>query len=245
MPETITITTPPGGPDKPPEQPQTQQPQGGGDRPKWLPEKFKSPEDMAAAYAQLETKLGAPKVPEPVKPGIPESVQETELFSPDEQTAMYEEYAKDRKFSEDTVTKLKAKGISTKLAESIAQGWQAQVALRDRAVYDAAGGEAALQEAQKWAAVHWTEQQAAAYTRIMQSGDTDAMVFAAKALASEARGGKAPTLLTGSGQTQGVSPFRSFQQMMEAQGDPRYGKDPAFMADFDARLALGKKLNLF
>lgn len=31
--------------------------EGGDDRPKWLPEKFKSPEAMARAYADLETKL--------------------------------------------------------------------------------------------------------------------------------------------------------------------------------------------
>ena len=28
------------------------------DRPEWLPEKFKSPEDMAASYSALESKLG-------------------------------------------------------------------------------------------------------------------------------------------------------------------------------------------
>ena len=27
------------------------------DRPEWLPEKFKSPEDMAASYSALESKL--------------------------------------------------------------------------------------------------------------------------------------------------------------------------------------------
>ena len=30
-------------------------------RPEWLPEKFKSPEDMAKAYAELEGKLGGNK----------------------------------------------------------------------------------------------------------------------------------------------------------------------------------------
>ena len=28
------------------------------DRPEWLPEKFKSPEDMASSYSELESKLG-------------------------------------------------------------------------------------------------------------------------------------------------------------------------------------------
>ena len=31
------------------------------DRPEWLPEKFKSVEDMAKAYSALESKLGQPQ----------------------------------------------------------------------------------------------------------------------------------------------------------------------------------------
>ena len=33
-------------------------PQEQSDRPEWLPEKFKSPEDMSKAYSELEKKLG-------------------------------------------------------------------------------------------------------------------------------------------------------------------------------------------
>ena len=40
----------------------TELPQEENDRPQWLPEKFKSAEDMAQAYSELEKKLGqAPK----------------------------------------------------------------------------------------------------------------------------------------------------------------------------------------
>ena len=30
----------------------------GAERPEWLPEKFQSPEDMAKAYGELESKMG-------------------------------------------------------------------------------------------------------------------------------------------------------------------------------------------
>ena len=44
------------------QQPETELPQEENDRPQWLPEKFKSAEDMAQAYSELEKKLGqAPK----------------------------------------------------------------------------------------------------------------------------------------------------------------------------------------
>ena len=50
-------STPPSGPDKPEVAPV--EPQQTTERPAWLPEKFKSAEDLAKAYSELETKLGA------------------------------------------------------------------------------------------------------------------------------------------------------------------------------------------
>lgn len=46
---------------------------GGDDRPKWLPEKFKSPEALASAYANLEKKLrdGGKKDPDDIVPDEP------------------------------------------------------------------------------------------------------------------------------------------------------------------------------
>ena len=35
------------------------------DRPEWLPEKFGSPEDMAKAYGELESKLGGQETEDP------------------------------------------------------------------------------------------------------------------------------------------------------------------------------------
>lgn len=39
-------------------------PEPEGDRPAWLPEKFKKPEDLAKSYKELERKLGQPTTPE-------------------------------------------------------------------------------------------------------------------------------------------------------------------------------------
>jgi len=38
-----------------------------GERPEWLPEKFKTPEDLAKSYKELERKLGQPRNPVPEK----------------------------------------------------------------------------------------------------------------------------------------------------------------------------------
>ena len=41
------------------------QPAPAADRPAWLPSKFKSPEELAASYAQLEQRLGGGGQPAP------------------------------------------------------------------------------------------------------------------------------------------------------------------------------------
>lgn len=55
MAETVVAATPPAPAEAPPVEKST------GDRPAWLPEKFKSPEDMAKAYSELEKKQGGAK----------------------------------------------------------------------------------------------------------------------------------------------------------------------------------------
>ena len=58
MSETITITEAETGPEAPQEEaPQDNQP---SERPEWLPEKFKTPEDLAKSYSELEKKLSSP-----------------------------------------------------------------------------------------------------------------------------------------------------------------------------------------
>ena len=52
MAETITITQPETGPEAPQEEAQDNQ----SERPEWLPEKFKTPEDLAKSYSELEKK---------------------------------------------------------------------------------------------------------------------------------------------------------------------------------------------
>jgi hypothetical protein len=52
---TQTVTTPPTGPTAP-----ATPPAADPNRPAYLPEKFKTAEDLAKAYVELEKKLGTP-----------------------------------------------------------------------------------------------------------------------------------------------------------------------------------------
>ena len=61
-------------------------------RPEWLPEKFKSAEDLAKAYSELEKKLGAPKPKDEAKP---EAKSETEKDTSDAEASEPEKAARD------------------------------------------------------------------------------------------------------------------------------------------------------
>ena len=53
---------------------QAQEPEAAPERPEWLPEKYKSPEDLAKAYKELESKLG--KKDEDLRSQIEKEIQE-------------------------------------------------------------------------------------------------------------------------------------------------------------------------
>jgi hypothetical protein len=109
------------------QQPEEEQQQ---ERPEWLPEKFKSAEDMANAYSELEKKLGQPQPQEEEQP------QQTEETNDDEQTqatnyneavveASQEFFNNDGQLSEETYKKLEGIGLPRDLVDSYAAGQQA------------------------------------------------------------------------------------------------------------------------
>ena len=85
--------------EKPQEQAQAETeelPQEQSDRPEWLPEKFKSPEDMSKAYAELEKKLGqAPKEDTDEAEQVEEKAEDKEEQSEEDVSEAYQ--AVDRK----------------------------------------------------------------------------------------------------------------------------------------------------
>ncbi|WP_421876594.1 hypothetical protein [Pacificispira sp.] len=74
------------------------------DRPEWLPEKFKSPEDMAKAYANLEKKLGEKQPSAPESYDFDTAIQEHGLaeLSDDERTMITDGF-KELKMTQDQV----------------------------------------------------------------------------------------------------------------------------------------------
>ena len=130
------------------EQPQTEEVQS--DRPEWLPEKFKSAEDMARAYSELEKKMGAGAKEDEAE--VEQS--ETEAENKQEQTeenvseayqtiaeASKEFFENDGQLSEETYNALEKAGLPRDLVDSYAAGQQALLQSEEAQIQSVANGQ--------------------------------------------------------------------------------------------------------
>lgn len=137
----------------------------GDERPDWLPEKFKSAEDLAKAYAELEKSQSRPKDDEPSddeKSDDEKSDDEgdpREAFTAEVKTSVDDaaaEYAENGELSEETYGKL-TDLLGQATVDTYLSGIAALEADLTAKVYETAGGEDAYKSAVEWAQENWSE----------------------------------------------------------------------------------------
>lgn len=205
------------------------------DRPAWLPEKFKSPEDLATAYKALETKLGTPAVETPV--------QQTQ--TPPQQITFdmtkYEtEFAKDGKLSDTSYQELQGRGFAKDVVDNYVTGRQATYQAQADALLAPVGGKGGYDAMIQWAAQKLPADAVAAYNEAMQTNNPAVIKTAIAGLHAQYKlsNGSDPKLVGGgSNVTTGPAPFKSQAQLTEAMSDPRYSRDPAYQQEVLDRLA--------
>lgn len=229
-------------------------------KPKWLPDKFKSPEDMAKSYQELEkqyTQLRQGKAPVDETP--PEEKPDAPLEEVDGKQATVEDvkellpgFSEDQimEFSEtawetgtlkdDQYAALEAKGFSREIVDQYIQGQMALAEGQRNALINAGGGEAKVNEMFSWAATNLDKATIDNFNAKFDAGGPDAFM-AMELLASKyAQSGKAGAsgLVTGAATAPNVSTdvFRSVAQVQEAMSDPRYKTDPAFRSEVAKKL---------
>ncbi len=209
------------------------------DRPAWLPEKFKTPEDFAASYKELETKLGSQK-PDATKEGgeKPAEPQVLDLSS------AVEEYAKDGALSEATFKALEAKGITRSMVSSYVAG---QVALGQQTVATLAqvvGGQEELKKVLEWSKLNLSKEEAAAYNAALDGNKIEESKLLLSAIHQRyvKENGRDPKLVNGEGSPRsgGVQPFENSAQVMEAMKDKRYATDESYRQQVARRMAISK-----
>lgn len=194
------------------------------ERPEWLPEKFTKPEELAAAYASLETKLTSSG----------KSLDSLDAYS--------DEFAKTGTLSEESLKEIVNLGIPEGTVRAYIAGQEALAETNLKGIMEVAGGEEQYNALVTWAQNNIPEEHVNAYNSIMENGDTATIKMAIaglKARYEQSNGsmGKPGRLLQGGTTTESGGTFRSVAEIVSAMSDPRYSKDPAYRADVERRIA--------
>lgn len=211
-------------------------------RPDWLPEKFKDPEQLAQAYAELEKQFS-------FREQEPQQEEEQEF----ENVEAADEYLKENGLdfddlsnsfwendglSEEQYDALEAAGIPSDIVDQFIDGQMAVKNQTQAAVFDAAGGEEGYAQMMNWATNTLSEREQDAYNAAVNSGDMESVMLAVQGLNARFRSeyGDNPTLVQGQAADVTAGAFQSVAEITAAMSDPRYEKDPAYRSSVEAKL---------
>ncbi len=220
------------------------------DRPEWLPDKFKTPEDLANAYNNLEGKLGSNEETQQQQEDLPPTeVQES--TDEDSQTsaiiAASDEFSEQGQLSEDTYKTLEDSGLSRNLVDSYIEGQQALQASGEAELLSEIGGREAYEQISEWASEALSENQLDAYNKALETGTDEQASLALdwiKTKYEEANGVSPSSFVQGGTKGSGESAFESRAQVLaamsekDARGKKRYEVDPAYRKEIERRLAI-------
>jgi hypothetical protein len=209
------------------------------DRPEWLPEKFKTAEDMAQAYASLEQKIGSQdEVQQPEENNLEEIADELENRGVDFD-ALSNEFMEQGGLTEDSYGKLLAAGIPRTMVDQFIEGQNAVAGQMQQQAYSQVGGEQAYADMTTWASDNLPEASIDAFNSAVNSGNQETANLAIQGLQARYRSvnGSEPTLVMGETNTVSGGVFNSAAQLTAAMRDPRYSTDSAYRQSVASKLS--------
>lgn len=222
---------------------------GSEERPSWLPEKFKSPEDMAKAYSELESKIGKPAEPK-ADDAPPAEVPNPTEATPDDATKALSERGLDlSKFSEefsekgeltpDSYAELEKAGLSKDIVDQYIEGQKARASQYESSVKAEVGGDEGYNQMVTWAKSNMSPAEITAFNSAVSSGDVNQAKLAVLGLSTRysSANGSDPKRTIGGGKAGAQDAFESTAQLTEAMRDPRYKADPAYRASVQNKLS--------
>jgi len=224
--------------------------------------KFKSVEDLAASYKELEGKLGT--VTEEDQPQTEEEQTETndtefnaEEFYGDGLASVLEEvgidpqeisnrFTESGEINEDDYSKLKEAGFSKQVIDTYLDGVRnatgasgediatAQI----QGIKDSVGGDDNYGKMVSWAIDNLPAEEVKEFNSLTETANATAIKFAVQGLYSQYNNamGVEPNLVSGKASSSGPTPYRSTAEVVTAMSDPRYGKDVTYTEDVQRRL---------
>ena len=224
--------------------------------------KFKSVEDLAASYKELEGKLGAATEEDQAETSEQEETETTESdfdaeeYYGDGLASVLEEVGIDpqeisNRFTEtgeindDDYAKLGEAGFSKQVIDTYLDGLRnggvtgediasAQI----QGIKDSVGGDDNYSKMVAWAVDNLPANEVNEFNSLTETGNATAIKFAVQGLYSQYNNamGVEPNLVTGRASQSGPTPFRSTAEVVTAMSDPRYGKDVTYTEDVQRRL---------
>ena len=207
--------------------------EGDQERPQWLPEKFKSAEDMANAYSELEKKMGDTEESSSESVGEPSEANEVVVEAS-------KEFFEKGELTNDTYDSLSKLGLSKELVDSFAAGQAALQENQSNVIKSAADGNYDVMT--EWAGSNLTDDEMNTFNEAVSTGTVEQAKFAVKGLHARWKSevmGTGPKLLSGETSGTGSVPFQSMQEVTRAMSDPKYKSgDKAYHQMIERRLAV-------
>lgn len=203
------------------------------DRPQWLPPKFQSPEELARAYSELESRFTQVNQQTLGDKAAAANISEEEM------RGFSNEFMQLGTLSDRSFADLEARGIPRYVVESYIEGQKAVAESQVASIYNAVGGQQQYEAMIGWAAESLPDNEIDAFNAMIDSGDPNMVQFAVQGLQARFSAvNGVPRLVQGGTAGPGTSPFRSLAEVTAAMRDPKYRADPAYRKDVEARLAI-------
>ena len=222
--------------------------------------KFKSVEDLAASYKELEGKLVQVSEEDQATDETEEQTQEegevdAEEYYGDGLASVLEEVGIDAQditqrftdtgeISEDDYSKLGEAGFSKQVVDTYLDGLRGvgegdEIPTQQiQNIKDSVGGDQAYEQMADWCQQNLSEQEIKAFDKITETADAPVIQLAVEGLYSRYQNamGVEPDLVTGRPAASGPNPYRSTAEVQAAMSDPRYGKDVTYTENVYSRL---------
>ena len=205
-------------------------------KPEGLPEKFKSVEDLAKSYQELEKKLGdsqskETEVSKDTNSNLDIAEKAVETAGLNMET-LASEYAEKGELDEKSYEALEKAGIPKDYVNQFIEGQKAIADQQATSIKNMVGGADAYAEMSNWAAENMSDEEKSAYNTAVNSKDIETAKLAVVGLKAkfEKANGNEPNLLEGKATVSGEKGYASWAEVTRAMSDDRYSKDPAYQA---------------
>ena len=198
------------------------------ERPEYLPEKFNTTEELAAAYQALEAKQSAGETAAPTEL----SAEGLEHYS-----ALF---AENGKLEDSEYAEIEALGLPREMVDTYIKGQQDSLALATQTVYAEVGGEADYREMVEWGKNNLSADEVTLYDEAVNSGEMNKVLNAVRGLNAR-RGqveGTSPNIKQGSTKGSTSSGYNSLEEMKADMRDQKYQNDPAFREQVKRKLSV-------